>query len=157
MAAPSATTRQTPTGYKMPEGYSAKITFASAPALQLWERDVKPPGLDGGEPIDTTTQHNNEWITMAFRSLKKLDMQNVVCAYDIDAWETIRGLVNRDDTITIRYPNGATLAFYGGCYKADFAELKIGEFPLVTLSIAATNEDSDGVEQSPVFTPAAGT
>jgi hypothetical protein len=161
MAAPVPTARQMPTGgaLKLPEGFKAEITFASVPNISLWEKDVEQPGFDGGEPIDTTTQLNAAWKTFQFRQLIDLSEVEVVCAYDPDVISTLIARLNKNDTVTITHPlRGSTFCFYGGFHKVKFAAFKIGEFPLVTLSVKATNWDPvNQVEAGPVLTPGTGT
>jgi len=158
MAAPTPTTRQTPTGFKMPDGYQALITFANKPAVQLWERQVKPPGLDGGDGIDTTTMHNVRWRTKANRHLITLAEASAMCAYDPDSYNDLLSLLNSPQSITVRFPDNSTLAFFGYMQKAEFGELKEGEFPEVTVQITPTNQDPTSTsEQAPVFTAAPGT
>lgn len=158
MAAPATTTRQTPTGYKMPDGYQSFMTFANKPSLKVWERQVKPPGIDGGEPIDTTTMHNTAWRTREPRHLRTLDAANFMAAYDPESYSDLLTLINSNQAITIRFPDNSTLAFFGYLQKVEFGELKEGEMPEMTLSIVPTNWDSaNKVEASPVFTGSAGT
>lgn len=156
---PTPTARGALTGYKMPDGYQSYVTFASNPTITLWEKAVKPPGIDGGEPIDTTTMHNIKWRTFSPRSLLKLDPITFTCAYDPDAvWNSTTGVVHlcdlKNDTITVLYPEGSTVCFYGFLQKFEPAELKEGEFPEATATIMPTNWDNAGQsEQGPVFSP----
>lgn len=158
MAAPSPSQRTTPTGFKMPDGYQALVSFGAQPTIQLWEKVVKPPGIDGKEAIDTTTMHNINWRTYAHRHLMTLTESQFTAAYDPDAYNDMLRAINRDDTITFHYPDGSSLAFYGFMQKLDFAELKEGEFPELTCTITPTNWDvQNGVEAAPTFTAASGT
>jgi hypothetical protein len=87
MAAPTPTVRQNPgTGaYLMPEGFRALVTLSAVPSIDLFERDVKPPAIDGGDGINITTQWNVSWETMHPRKLKKLEPVTVAVGYDPDA------------------------------------------------------------------------
>ncbi len=40
---------------RLDDGYQTLIEFAENPAIKLWEKSVTPPGIDGGDAIDTTT------------------------------------------------------------------------------------------------------
>lgn len=158
MAAPSPTARSTPVGRKAPDGYRTTITFSKFLTVALWEKDVKPPGVDGGEPIDTTTMLNDLWHTMAPRSLKKLEPVTANYAYDPDDYPTIISMTNEEQTITVRMPNGGTICFYGYLQKATPGDNKDGEQPMLAATIIPTLEDpTTRVEQGPVYTPAAGT
>lgn len=158
MAAPTPTARQTPSGYKLPDGYQTLITFARQPAIKFWEKTIKPPGIDGKEAIDTTTMLNSQWRTFAHRSLQTLTPASVKAAYDPEYYTAIRSLINTNDTITVRWPDGSTLAFYGFLQGIEYDELVEGTMPEATLTITPTNWDAaNGVEAGPTFTGSAGT
>ena len=158
MAAPTPTARITPTGWKMPDGFKSLITFKNAPAVQFWEKTVKPPGFDGGDKIDTTTMHNIKYRTGAAKFLITLTESSAACAYDPDVIDNILNLVNQETTITITFPDHTTLAFYGFLNKFEMNDLKEGEMPEASVSIMPTNWDSvNFVEAAPVLTEAPGT
>lgn len=52
------TTRSAPGGTKLGDGFSTKIAFAADADVSLWEKTVTPPGVDGGDAVDTSTMHN---------------------------------------------------------------------------------------------------
>jgi len=157
-AAPSPTTRQTPGGRRLLDGYSTKITFARDPDVSLWEVSVKPPGIDGGDPIDTNTMHNVSWRTMAARALKTLTESTFTAAYDPDCYNQLLQLVNVYDTLTVRFPDGSTLAFYGFLRQFDPNDNTEGEMPTATVTFQPTNYDyTNAVEAAPVLTSVAGT
>lgn len=160
MAAPTPTTRQIPTGYKMPEGFRTLITFSDKPSLNIWEIENKPPGIESGDPINTTTQHNVEWRTFWLPRLKTLMPFDVKFAYDPDVILTdIEELVgDNSQTITFLWPDGGNICFFGGCQKVEFDVLKEKEFPTGTMTIVPTNWDAtNNVEAGPVRTPSSGT
>lgn len=158
MAAPAVTPRQAPTGIKLPDGFSSKIAFARDPNIQLWEKQMKPPGIDGGEPIEQTTMHNAEWRTMAMRALKTLKPSTMVCAYDPSCYTALNELVNEAGAVTQHFPDGSSLSYYAGVNDVDFAELVEGTQPEVTITITPTNYDPvNKVEAGPVVTEVAGT
>jgi hypothetical protein len=153
---PTPSVRQTPTGRRIPDGFVTKITFASQPALGVWEVKVKPSGTDGGELIDITTMFNTKWRTMYPQSLQKSDEITFQAAIDPDAITVLdNSLVNHPDTITESLPDGSTEAFYGVLRKWEPSEWAIGEFPLVTLTVGIMNYDTiANLEQGPVLTQA---
>src|SRR4051812_28824859 len=93
--------RTPPTGFKMPDGFKTLVTFTSQPALQVWEKMVKPPGIDGGEAIDNTTMHNVTFRTRDARQLRTLDVMTFKFLYDPDVLPPLYTLVNHPDTITV--------------------------------------------------------
>lgn len=158
MAAPIATARQTPAGRRLLDGFSTKITFSRDPALSLWEVTVKPPGIDGGESINTSTMHNVTWETKAARQLKTLTDSTFKAAYDPAVITDLVDMINVYQTITIRYPDGSTEAFYGFLQKFEPDENQEGTMPTASCTIVATNYDySNAAEAGPAVVEVAGT
>lgn len=158
MAAPTPTARQTPTGIKLDDGHSTLVTIGSDPDCSFWEKTVTPPGLDGGDPVETTTMHNDVWRTMAPRKLKTLTDLTTTAAYDPVIYTQLVGRINEETTITVTFPDGSTLAFYG--YLRSFIpdEVSEGEQPTATATITPTNQDpTTGAEEAPVLTNVSGT
>ena len=158
MAAPSPTTRTMPTGYKMDEGFRAKITLSLKPTIKIWEIEVGPPSYTGGEPIKTTTQHNLLWHTKAPQTLKEIGPISCSVTYDPDELPTIYGMINIPQTVTVLHPDSSTDAFFG--YVKDFkpGKYKIGDLPMAEMEIVVTNWDATNrVEAGPTHTPSAGT
>ena len=158
MAAPVPSVRVQPTGYMLREGYRTLITFASNPAVQLWEETVKPPDMDGGEVIDITTMFNNRVETHWYRHIIKTGAATALCGYDPDVIPGLLAMVNVMDTVTLTFPDGSTWAGFGAMTKVEFPEHKRGEFPKATVSFDFGNFDTTtSLEQQPTYTPAAGT
>lgn len=158
MAAPTPSARVAPTGIHLEDGFSTLITLATDTNIELWEKTVKPPGIDGGDSIPQTTMHNTAWRTMAPRQLKTLTETTTTCAYDPLIYTSILASVNIPTTITVTFPDGTTLAFYGYLQKFEPSDLKEGEQPEATVTITPTNYDPvNHVEAAPVLTNVAGT
>lgn len=157
-AAPAPTTRQAPAGIKLKDGFSTKITFARVPAIRFWEKTVKAAGIDGGDSVPQTTMHNLAWRTFAPRQLKTLTEMTTKVAYDPYVYTDILSLINVEDTITVRFPDGSTLAFYGYLKMFEPEELVEGTQPEASITIVPTNFDpANKVEASPVLTSVEGT
>lgn len=158
MAAPTPSVRGTPGGIRLDDGFSSKIAFASDLTIEFWEKTVKPPGLDGGEKIDTMTMHNVTYRTFGPRQLKTLTDLTIKAAYDPIVYQSILALINVRTTITILFPDGSTLAFYGFLQKFEPDDLEEGKQPEATLTITPTNYDPVGhVEAAAVLTNVVGT
>lgn len=157
MAAPTTTARSTPLGIKLDDGYSTKIACAADPDISFWERTITPPGIDGGEPIDTTTMHNTVWRTMSPRSLRTMTPVTVSAAYDPDIYDEAAALINLNREWTVTFPDGSTLDFWGALTQFTPGELVEGTFPEASITIVPTNQDNAGDEQAPVMTEVAGT
>lgn len=157
MPAPVATARVVPTGDMLKNGYRSLITVALDPDIDFWERTVKPPGLDGGDPINTTTMHNTTLRTFSPSALTTMTPCTVTVAYASAAFEQIQAILNKPTTITLTLPDGGTVAFYGYVHIFEPNDLSEGNLPEATLTIQPTNQDpTDGSEQQYVYTaPAA--
>lgn len=157
MAAPAPTTRVTPTGIKLDDGFQTLVTIERFPSINLWEKTVQPPGLDAGDAIETTTMHNSVYRTMAPRQLITLTEMKIQCAYDPGVYAQILQAVGVNDEITVRFPDGSTLAFWG--FMKDFvpADASEGTQPEAAVTIVPTNRDNAGAEQAPVLASVSGT
>src|SRR5678816_2046032 len=158
MSAPTTTARTTPAGLFLDDGFSTKICPTADPDVSFWEKTVQPPGIDGGDPIETVTMHNIAWRTKRARALKTLTDCVITAAYDPNLYNNILALVNVEGSWTVHFPDGSTLSFFAFLQKVEFAELQEGEFPECTLTIVPTNWDPvAGVEAPPVLTSVPGT
>lgn len=158
MAAPTPTARTTPTGFFLQDGYRTLVTLALDPAIQFWEKTLKPPGVDVGEMIPETTMFNNFWRTFAFRKLRTLTDGDVKAAYDPNVLSLILSAVGYPTTVTYHFPTNASICYYGGISKFMPDEVEEGKQPEATITLPATNWDySANVEAGPVYTPAGGT
>jgi hypothetical protein len=153
MAAPVATARVTPTAKKPADGFKALITIALAPNFEFWESSITPPGYDGGDPVDTTTMHNNTVRTKAPRDL--IDMPDMTTSglFNAAIYTSIRAIINKPTTITITWPDQSTLAFYGFVRVFAPGDLTEGGRMEGTITITVTNQDpTTGAEELPVYT-----
>ena len=164
MAAPEATVRGTPGGKKLQDGFSTLITLALDATIEFWEKSGPPPGIEGGDPIDQTTMHNEVWKTWQPRALKTLEPFTVTVAYDPICYggdaadESVLEAINRNDTITVTFPDGTTLAFFG--YLQNFLpqDHVEGEQPEAQVTLVPTNYDPvNDVEAGPVMVNITGT
>lgn len=155
---PTPVARQTPFGRKVDDGFSTLITLEDDPDISLWEKTVTPPGQDGGDAIETTTMHNDEWRTFSPRQLKTLTDASATCAYDPKVFNQLLTQINNNQSVTVTYPNSDTLAFFGYLRSVEPDENTEGEQPTMTVTFTPTNIDPDtGAEADPVFTIAGGT
>ncbi len=159
MAAPATTARGTPAGKMLKDGYRTVIASSLLPTVSIWEKSVKPPGLDGGEAIPQTTMHNVAWRTFAARSLKDLTPITFKGSYDPNCVNQLMSLVNDDSgSWTVTFRDLSTLDFFGYLQKFEPDELVEGTQPEATVTIMPTNWDrTNGVEAAPVLTSVSGT
>ena len=157
MAAPTTTARGTPTGRKLKDGFPSKIAFSRTPAMNIWEKTLGLPPVDGGDAIDTTTMLNTSVMTRWHQYLVDYGEFTVSGGYDPGLYDTAYDDVNVNQEITRYFADGSTIDFWGYIRRVEFAEASKGTFPEVTLTIVPTNEDNDGNEQAPVLTSVTGT
>ena len=158
MAAPATNARSTPLGIMMDDGYSTKIAFARDADVSFWEVTVTPPGIDGGDTIPLTTMHNTTWRTFGSRGLFTLTEMSGTGGYDPDLYDEVQGLINFNDSITVHFPDGSTLDFFGYLRVFEPQEMSDGGEVRANFTIQPTNYDSaNNVEASPVLTEVTGT
>lgn len=159
MAAPSPSARVDPLGARLLDGYRCLSALSAQPNASFWEIGITPPGLDGGDAIDTSTMHNDIYRTASSRALKTLTASTIRGAYDPRIYTTFISLINNENnTVTTHFPNGDSLAYYGFLQNFEPDELVEGEMPEASFTVTPTNQDpTTGAEESPVLTQAAGT
>lgn len=157
MAAPEITARLEPDGIMLEDGFSTTIAFARNPAVALWEKEVTPPGIEGGDAIDTTTMHNAKWRTKAPRQLMELTEVSFTAAFDPKMYTELQELINQNGSITVHEPDGSTVSFFGYLKSATRNAMSEGTHPELSCTIVPTNRDEDGVEQDPVVVEVSGT
>jgi hypothetical protein len=158
MAAPTPTARQTPAGIRLDDGFSAKITFAADPDVSLWEVEVTPFGADGGDAIDTSTQHNTVWRTKSARALKEMTDGSFSAAYDPAVITQLVALINVETTVTYTFPDGSTWAVYGYLRSFTPGALVEGAMPMADCVLTPTNYDPvNKVEAGPALASVPGT
>lgn len=158
--APTTTVRVQPAApfNGMPDGFGAKIAFNRRPAIQIWEKKMKMWSMDGGDPVDQSTNWNEKVRTKSTRVLTEFQAIVVEAGYDSDAYGDIyNGLMNAEGSITVYWRSGAKLDFYGALRKAEPSDLEDGNKPMISLTIEFTCRDANGLEVAPVYTAAAGT
>ncbi len=151
MAAPVATVRQTPLGFASREGFHVHITIAGFPNISFWEKDVQGFGIEGGPPVDQTTQFNVALRTKWPRQIYDLDPIACNVAYDPGLMPSIILAINRNDTITVTFQDGSTGAFWGYLNSFKAGPMVEGQQPMAQVVFQPTNLDNSYAEQAPVF------
>lgn len=158
MANPVNTARGVPSGPRLQDGFRTYIASSLNPTAAFWEVDVKPPGMDGKEPIDTTTMHNVKWRSMAPRQLITLTPSSGKAAYDPVIYTDLLSILNIPCSWTVTFPNGDLLSFFGWLQKFETESLEEGKMPMATYEITPSNYDPvNQLDVGPLFTPASGT
>jgi hypothetical protein len=158
MTAPVPASTPVPAGTQIPDGFSTLVTIGADTDISLWQREVTPPPLDGGEKIDQTTMHNEAVMTALFQSLYEVGDMTLVCGYDPRVIAQILAIKNVNTTITVTFPDSCQFAFFGAVRSFTPQNNVKGTKPLANVVISASNIDPvSGDEEEPVFKSAAGT
>jgi hypothetical protein len=159
MAAPTPSVRLAPGAgsIKLEDGYRSLIAFAANLSFFFYDLELTPPGMTVGEAIDTTTM----WNTMVTKSLANLIEgmdATFVGGYDPAIYTQMQGMLGVEQVVTQSWPDGSTLAFYGGIREATFDRLVRKTMPRMTVVVTPTNWDPvNRVEALPVLTAVVGT
>lgn len=140
-----------PSNKRMDDGFSTIITFALLPTVKLFEKEVTPPGITSGGPIDTTTMRNIAWRTMSSRALKSLTPVTATVAFASEVIPLIQNQIGVNQQVTVTFPDQSTLVFYGWIEEFTPGAFVEGEQPTATLNVQPSNKDADGDEISPVY------
>lgn len=134
------------------DGFKTLITFSNNPSAEVYEKQVTPPGVDGGAPIDTTTMRNTSWRTFFSRSLKTLSALSLNGAYTTKGVYThLLVMVNQNQLITVTFADGSTVAFWGFIQTVTPGAATEGEQPTVDITIAPTNRNNSNQEVAPEY------
>ena len=134
-------------------GYKTLIGFELDADVGLEEETVKPPGFDGGGPINTSTMRNDLLESQAPKGLYRITPSNSRCAYKTGSIPKLQNMMNKKQIITYTYPNGAKLAVWGWLDKVEPDENSHGTQPKVRLTIEKSMRDRNGVLTPAVYTP----
>ena len=138
------------------DGFSTTITFGATQSgvsitTVLKEKTVTPPSVEGGGENDTTTMRNTAWRTRQPKSLLTLGEASFTAAYDAAVYDEIVDLTNVNQEITVTFPAGDTLVFWGWIDGFVPNEISEGEQPTAECRIICSNQNDSGVETAPVY------
>lgn len=155
---PTPTVAGTPAGKRINDGYQTLVTFNADTDISFWIISVTAPGLDGLAPIDGVTMHNVRWRQQFPRRLITLTEFSMTVGYDPIIYTDMLELMNVNTTITVHFPDGSSLAFYGFLHSFKPGALEDGKRPEATISVTPSNADPvDCSEQPPTYTAGTGT
>lgn len=137
---------------RMDDGMATLITLANAPDIEIWEKSVTPPGLSGGGAIDTTTMRNTSLRTNAPKKLKTVTPLSLSAAYDPAVYTTLKAQINVNQAITVTFPDGSTVVFWGWVDDAQPGANEEGTQPTIDITIQPSNMDASGAEIDVAYT-----
>jgi len=136
---------------RLDDGHSTTVSFGTSTVTKLYEKEVTPPGMEGGGENDTTTMHNTVYRTKSPKKLKSLTDMSMVCAYDPAAYSELVAAININQLITVTFPDGDTLAFWGWLDVFTPNAIVEGEQPTANVTIICSNQNASGVETAPSY------
>ena len=158
MASPATTTRATPGGIRLPDGATSKVAFSLDSDISLWETEVTPPGMDGGEKIDITTMHNTTYSVFVPQQLITNTPISFTAAYDPAVYSQIVAIINSEGSVTVSFYDGSTVDVFAYLQKFEPNGMTRGGMPLANVTVEVTNYDPvNRLEVGPVITEVAGT
>jgi len=132
-------------------GFSTTVGFENLPGVGIFEKDITPPGITAGGPIDTTTMRNTAWRTLTGRSLKTFTPITVTVAFDFPSLNAIQSEIGENQIIVLTFPEGATVTFYGWIEEFVPAAFVEGEQPTAKMTIQPSLSSPAGLETPPVY------
>lgn len=141
-------------GSRIDDGFPTTITFANAPTIKLYEKEVTPPGIQAGGANDTTTMKNTAWRTKAPKKLKTLTDSSFTAAYATEVYSAILAQIGVTQEITIHFPDESTYKFWGWLDEFTPQRITEGTQPTAEVKIIPSNQNASGVEAAPTFTDA---
>lgn len=141
-----------PSGTRLRRGHGTVIEFSLMTTIQLWERSVKPPGIDGGTPINISTHRSVTWDQMFPRALRTLTAATGQCNYDEAVFPNIVSMCNKNQQFSVIFPTGRPITFWGWLQSFEFVAIDSdpdGNMPVADFSIQPSNTDNTGAEVGP--------
>lgn len=137
-----------PSGNRLDNSFATLISFSLDPTIGLWELGIKPPGGQRGN-IDTTTGRNVTFRTKIFKKLLELTEGSIRVAYDEGHYNRIMAMVGKNQQITISWPTGRPMSFWGGldAFAPDELSDDDEKRPMASIKITPTMQDNSGAEQ----------
>ena len=136
---------------RLNDGFSTTIDFADNPTVQFFVKTVTPPSFQGGGANDTTTMENTTWRTMAPKLLKTMGEASAKVSYDPVVYQDVVSMINNNQLITVNFPDGSSLDFYGWLDEFTPDEVQEGSQPTASIKIICSNQNDSNVETAPAY------
>src|SRR5207302_8610900 len=130
-----------PQGEAMTDGFPTKIACERNPSISFWEKNVMPPGVDGGDPIPTSTMFNTQWHTAEPRVLLKSTDVGGKAAFQPEVYTDIMAQINVKQAWTVTFPHGQTYSFWGWLRSFELESQEEGKQPEANFKIHVSNRN----------------
>lgn len=135
------------------DGYQVLFSFSLNVNINLWERSITPPGLDGTGPIEVATMRVDDLRIRAPKSLATITEMTMVCAYEPLVYNEFYAIMQIIGSMTVTFPDGSTLDLPGWLDKFMPTEMTEGNMPVANVTFYPSMMDEDYVETAFVLTP----
>jgi hypothetical protein len=133
------------------DGFQTIITLQNIPLVRLFEKEVTPPPITGGGPIDVTNMRSTGWRTAAPKQLKSLGQVSASCAYATEAIDSLMAQIGVNQTITVTFPDTSAIVFWGWVDSFTPSANKEGDQPVAVVVFHPSLRNIDGVETAPDY------
>lgn len=125
-------------------------TGAGAVPTTLIEIEITPPGIEGGGKIDFTHMRRTRWRGFAPKQLATMSDMKATVTYDPQAYTAALAAIQINQTITVTFPDGHGITFWGFLDEFKPGALKDGDRPTAEITICPTMTNNVSVEVAPV-------
>ncbi len=127
------------------------VTTTPVVTLELEETDVTPPGVQGNEKIEQTSNRNTAFKSYAPGDLKENTDLAFTAYYDSAKWEDIKSIINVEGVLTLTFKNGAIIGDTSAWLVSALPTGQtINNRPTMDCIISFAGEDAAGVETQSV-------
>lgn len=133
------------------DGFKIRVVFGMDANVEIEIKNATPPGWEGGEPVDTTTQSNNAYRTQNARQLMSMTAGTMEVAYDPVIYQNIQAMLNKNQLLSFYFPDGSYLNWYGWVRNFQPGQITEGTQPTATITLEPSNQDSNGNEAGPTY------
>lgn len=116
------------------DGYKILFTFDLDPNIELWERSITPPGLDGTGPIEVATMRVTTFRIRAPKQLVTITEMTMVCAWEPGVYNSFILVMLDIGTMLVTFPDGQSLSLYGWLDKFMPTEFTEGNMPMANVT-----------------------
>jgi len=120
----------------------------------LCEKRLKPFGMDGGGPNDTTCMRNTRWRTKQSKRLLTLTDMTITVSYNPKVYDKLEPLIltiQVNQLMFFAFPDASVVQFWGFVDAFDPHEITEGAQPEADLKVCPTNQDDTGAEVPPDY------
>lgn len=123
-------------------GNGDDLSLPSAWTAKFYEKEITPPGFDGGGPNDTTNMRNIKRRTKAPKKLISMTEMTFTAMYNSEVFDPteVEARLNIIQVCRITNADGSQTGFWGYLDKFAPGPVIEGTTPTATLTVICTNQ-----------------